>query len=127
MYIERYYHLPFPLFGYEAIKTSPAVVYAVTNTAFASLISPFAGFWASGFKRANNIKDFGSSLPGHGGFTDRLDCMSLIQVFNFILLTSFAFKDDLQYNDAITNAMALPSESKENLLAYLSSSLNIRS
>ena len=41
---------------------------------FASLMAPFGGFFASGFKRAFNIKDFGSSIPGHGGMTDRMDC-----------------------------------------------------
>jgi CDP-diglyceride synthetase len=32
------------------------------------------GFFASGFKRAFKIKDFGDTIPGHGGFTDRMDC-----------------------------------------------------
>jgi len=41
---------------------------------FASLVAPFGGFFASGFKRAFNIKDFGDSIPGHGGMTDRMDC-----------------------------------------------------
>lgn len=41
---------------------------------FASLVAPFGGFFASGFKRAFDIKDFGHSIPGHGGMTDRMDC-----------------------------------------------------
>ena len=41
---------------------------------FTSLVAPFGGFFASGFKRAFNIKDFGHSIPGHGGMTDRMDC-----------------------------------------------------
>src|SRR5260370_25045740 len=41
---------------------------------FASLVAPFGGFFASGFKRAFNLKDFGDSIPGHGGMTDRMDC-----------------------------------------------------
>lgn len=41
---------------------------------FASLIGPFGGFFASGMKRALNIKDFANIIPGHGGMTDRMDC-----------------------------------------------------
>ena len=41
---------------------------------FASIIAPFGGFFASGFKRSFKIKDFGDSIPGHGGMTDRMDC-----------------------------------------------------
>lgn len=45
---------------------------------FASLVAPFGGFFASGFKRAFDIKDFGHSIPGHGGMTDRMDCQFVI-------------------------------------------------
>ena len=41
---------------------------------FASIIAPFGGFFASGFKRGFKIKDFGDFIPGHGGMTDRMDC-----------------------------------------------------
>ncbi len=43
---------------------------------FASIIAPFGGFFASGFKRGFKIKDFGDSIPGHGGMTDRMDCQA---------------------------------------------------
>ena len=46
---------------------------------FASLVAPFGGFFASGFKRAFDIKDFGHSIPGHGGMTDRMDCQYVKQ------------------------------------------------
>lgn len=63
----------------------PAVITALTGfcllqfhamvlAAFASIIAPFGGFFASGFKRGFKIKDFGDSIPGHGGMTDRMDC-----------------------------------------------------
>lgn len=59
---------------------SPTIAYApyqfhlLFMSCFASLVAPFGGFFASGFKRAFNIKDFGHSIPGHGGMTDRMDC-----------------------------------------------------
>jgi len=55
---------------------------------FASLVAPFGGFFASGFKRAFNIKDFGHSIPGHGGMTDRMDCQFLMGVFIYVYYSS---------------------------------------
>ena len=49
-------------------------LHAVVLAMFASIIAPFGGFFASGFKRGFKIKDFGDSIPGHGGMTDRMDC-----------------------------------------------------
>jgi hypothetical protein len=49
-------------------------LHALVMSFFASLISPFGGFFASGFKRAFKLKDFGDTIPGHGGLTDRFDC-----------------------------------------------------
>ena len=47
---------------------------------FASLLAPLGGFFASGFKRAIKIKDFGTTIPGHGGLTDRFDCQMLMVI-----------------------------------------------
>jgi phosphatidate cytidylyltransferase len=57
-----------------AISWAPFQIHALVMATFASLVAPFGGFFASGFKRAFNIKDFGHSIPGHGGMTDRMDC-----------------------------------------------------
>ena len=51
---------------------------------FASFVAPFGGFLASGFKRARNIKDFASLIPGHGGLTDRMDCQLLMGAFAYV-------------------------------------------
>eukprot|EP00516_Mucochytrium_quahogii_P010956 CAMPEP_0203784976 /NCGR_PEP_ID=MMETSP0100_2-20121128/769_1 /ASSEMBLY_ACC=CAM_ASM_000210 /TAXON_ID=96639 /ORGANISM=" , Strain NY0313808BC1" /LENGTH=426 /DNA_ID=CAMNT_0050687025 /DNA_START=15 /DNA_END=1295 /DNA_ORIENTATION=+ len=51
---------------------------------FASIVAPFGGFFASGFKRAFKIKDFGDSIPGHGGITDRMDCQIMTGMFVFV-------------------------------------------
>lgn len=53
---------------------APYQFHLVVMSCFASLVAPFGGFFASGFKRAFDIKDFGHSIPGHGGMTDRMDC-----------------------------------------------------
>lgn len=64
--------------GNESVIIAPAVLYTVIYGMFASTFAPFVGFFASGFKRAVGIKDFGATLPGHGGFMDRYDCVSFM-------------------------------------------------
>lgn len=62
--------------GYDC-STIPYTLFqwhAVLLALFASVVGPFGGFFASGFKRAFEIKDFGQSIPGHGGMADRMDC-----------------------------------------------------
>ena len=56
---------------------------------FASLIAPFGGFFASGLKRTFKVKDFGHSIPGHGGITDRIDCQFLMGSFANLYYETF--------------------------------------
>jgi len=56
---------------------------------FASLIAPFGGFFASGLKRTFKIKDFGDTIPGHGGITDRMDCQFIMGFFSYMYYHSF--------------------------------------
>ncbi|KAI5674754.1 hypothetical protein M9H77_15118 [Catharanthus roseus] len=73
----EYYLLPEWLphwFPWKGTSVLPVQWHALCLGLFASIIAPFGGFFASGFKRAFKIKDFGDSIPGHGGFTDRMDC-----------------------------------------------------
>ncbi|THU95637.1 phosphatidate cytidylyltransferase [Dendrothele bispora CBS 962.96] len=75
----------------RSITTIPYVPYQLhllLLSCFASLVAPFGGFFASGFKRAFNIKDFGHSIPGHGGMTDRMDCQFLMGVFTYVYYSS---------------------------------------
>lgn len=63
--------------------------HALALAVFASAIAPFGGFFASGFKRGMGIKDFGRSIPGHGGMTDRMDCQIVMAAFSYIYYHTF--------------------------------------
>ncbi|KAJ1955542.1 phosphatidate cytidylyltransferase [Linderina pennispora] len=71
------------------VLIKPVQFHSLAISAFASLIAPFGGFFASGVKRAFNIKDFGNSIPGHGGVTDRFDCQFFMAAFSHIYYSSF--------------------------------------
>lgn len=59
------YQLPsFLSFISPTIGIAPMQWHALNLAIFGSLIAPFGGFFASGFKRAFQIKDFGDSIPG---------------------------------------------------------------
>mmetsp|Transcript_2725 Transcript_2725/g.8303 ORF Transcript_2725/g.8303 Transcript_2725/m.8303 type:complete len:303 (-) Transcript_2725:275-1183(-) len=73
--------LPESLHSYEM---QPMDEHVLWMSIFASIVAPFGGFFASGFKRAFKIKDFGDSIPGHGGITDRMDCQILMGMFVFV-------------------------------------------
>ncbi|KAJ9566204.1 hypothetical protein OSB04_002170 [Centaurea solstitialis] len=76
-------------FPWTEMEVLPVQWHALGLGLFASIIAPFGGFFASGFKRAFKIKDFGDSIPGHGGITDRMDCQMVMAVFAYIYHQSF--------------------------------------
>lgn len=76
-------------FPWKEIQILPVQWHALCIGLFSSIIAPFGGFFASGFKRAFKIKDFGDSIPGHGGMTDRMDCQMVMAVFAYIYHQSF--------------------------------------
>lgn len=73
----------------ETITIYPVLIHAFFMSTFASVIGPFGGFFASGFKRAFKIKDFGDIIPGHGGIMDRFDCQFLMATFVNAYIHSF--------------------------------------
>jgi phosphatidate cytidylyltransferase len=56
---------------------------------FASNIAPFGGFFASGAKRAFNIKDSANLFPGNGSVTDRVDCQLMMAFFSYAYTDNF--------------------------------------
>mmetsp|Transcript_434 Transcript_434/g.733 ORF Transcript_434/g.733 Transcript_434/m.733 type:complete len:384 (+) Transcript_434:39-1190(+) len=71
----------------------PIQLHALALAIFASLVAPFGGFFASGFKRAFKLKDFGALIPGHGGMTDRMDCQFIMGVFTYLYYEYFVEYD----------------------------------
>ncbi|KAF5185637.1 Phosphatidate cytidylyltransferase [Thalictrum thalictroides] len=88
MFKPEYYSLP-GWFPWKEMSILPVQWHALNFGLFASVIAPFGGFFASGFKRAFKVKDFGDSIPGHGGMTDRMDCQMVMAVFSYIYHQSF--------------------------------------
>ena len=67
----------------------PIQIHALWLGCFASCVAPFGGFLASAIKRAYNIKDFDSFIPGHGGVTDRFDCQLIMALCTWVHYNTF--------------------------------------
>ncbi|KAL9114465.1 MAG: hypothetical protein Q9227_001546 [Pyrenula ochraceoflavens] len=89
VFIPRTYHLPQWMQIDRTLYIAPIQFHIMVFATFASLIAPFGGFFASGLKRTFKIKDFGDSIPGHGGITDRMDCQFIMGFFAFMYYQSF--------------------------------------
>lgn len=83
------YHIPDWIGIGSTIWIQPIQLHILVFASFASLIAPFGGFFASGLKRTFKIKDFGESIPGHGGITDRMDCQFIMGFFAYMYYHSF--------------------------------------
>ena len=96
-FLPRLFVLPHWLHGLPLLPHSVYLStfhgHMIVLSVFASLIAPFGGFFASGFKRAFHIKDFGESLPGHGGVTDRMDCQVLMGAFVWVYYGTFVVQE----------------------------------
>lgn len=71
------------------LQMYPFVVHSLFLSVFSSVIAPFGGIFASGFKRAFKVKDFANTIPGHGGILDRFDCHYLMTTFVNVYISSF--------------------------------------
>ncbi|KNC50923.1 phosphatidate cytidylyltransferase [Thecamonas trahens ATCC 50062] len=90
-----------------AVVLIPVQLHGLALAFFASVIAPFGGFFASGVKRAYNLKDFANLLPGHGGIIDRVDCQFLMATFTYMWYINFINKYDLSLPDLIVQLQSL--------------------
>jgi len=89
VFTPRPYVLPAWTHFTRTLWIAPIQFHIMVFATFASLIAPFGGFFASGLKRTFKIKDFGDSIPGHGGMTDRMDCQFTMGLFSYMYYQSF--------------------------------------
>ncbi|ODV97205.1 hypothetical protein PACTADRAFT_48955 [Pachysolen tannophilus NRRL Y-2460] len=92
VFISQVFKLPpniAELVKFEYFGLKPIYFHSMVLATFASLIAPFGGFFASGLKRAFKVKDFGDTIPGHGGITDRMDCQFLMGSFSYLYVQTF--------------------------------------
>ena len=92
---------------------------------FAGFIAPFGGFFASGVKRAFKIKDFGDSIPGHGGMTDRMDCQILMGMFTCVWINTMLNTRDGYLENIMTQISLLSYSDQVKLMQELKASLLI--
>lgn len=83
--LELFYLIKLP----TTVQLYPFVLHSLALSLFSSVVGPFGGFFASGFKRAFKVKDFSDTIPGHGGIVDRFDCQFLMATFTNVYISSF--------------------------------------
>lgn len=99
----------------------PMQFHSIVLSLFSSLIAPFGGFFASGFKRAFKVKDFGDTIPGHGGLVDRFDCQFLMATFVYVYHSTFIRAP--QPHKVLQQVLSLLPEQQLNIYKELKSSL----
>lgn len=101
------------------VRLEPIQLHAVILAVFASAVAPFGGFFASGFKRAFKMKDFGDTIPGHGGVTDRFDCQTVMAAFAYLYYWHFVDGGAGRLGRALTQAQALRDRDRLELFGRL--------
>ena len=107
---------------YKGVYMYPCQLHAIIFAVFGSLIAPFGGFFASGFKRAFKLKDFDDLIPGHGGAIDRFDCQFLMASFVYVYILTFLPQNDLEKLTRIL--LNLPTDDQLLIHSRLSSHLH---
>ncbi|KAG4099012.1 phosphatidate cytidylyltransferase [Neocallimastix lanati (nom. inval.)] len=123
VFIPTAYNIPtiivdvFSIFGIKlsTVTIIPIVLHSIVLSAFASIIAPFGGFFASGLKRAFKIKDFGDTIPGHGGVTDRFDCQLLMAAFSSLYYMTFIKTPETTVSFLMNQIITLDAEQRLEL------------
>jgi len=115
--------LPYEDFRLLTLEAKPVQLHALCLACFASLIAPVGGFLASGIKRAYNIKDFDSFIPGHGGVMDRMDCQLLMLLCTYVHVKSFVPQYELDEEQLFSMITTLPMQSQQRILQRLTEAL----
>jgi phosphatidate cytidylyltransferase len=127
VFVAKAYNLPtfiVDILSIVGIKVStitflPIILHSIVLAIFASLIGPFGGFFASGLKRAFKIKDFGDTIPGHGGVTDRFDCQILMGAFSYIYYITFIQTPETTVSYIMNQILSLDQEQRAVLFSQL--------
>lgn len=104
IFIDQIIQLPEDISNFvnlDFIIVKPIYFHATILATFASLIAPFGGFFASGLKRTFGIKDFGDTIPGHGGITDRIDCQFLMGSFTYLYFQTFISSNNINLTNIL--------------------------
>eukprot|EP00644_Phytophthora_capsici_P008271 jgi/Phyca11/114504/e_gw1.26.532.1 len=92
VFLPHFYDVPVSIarvIGQSQIQLLPIQLHSFWFAIFASVVSPFGGFYASAIKRTYNLKDFDSVIPGHGGVMDRMDCQLITNCFTTVYFNTF--------------------------------------
>ncbi|ELR06996.1 hypothetical protein VC83_06785 [Pseudogymnoascus destructans] len=123
VFLTQEYPLPIWFPFASSVRIAPMQFHILVFATFASLIAPFGGFFASGLKRTFKIKDFGDSIPGHGGITDRMDCQFIMGFFAYMYYHSFIALNNVTLGDVIETAIQLAAEEQMELVKGISKHL----
>ncbi|KAF4685579.1 phosphatidate cytidylyltransferase, partial [Perkinsus olseni] len=76
---------------------------------------------------AFKIKDFGDSIPGHGGLTDRFDCQVVMGMFTYVYLSNFVVADSATaFTNLLEKVMQLSDTEQLQLFELLGDGLKSR-
>ena len=115
--IELFYFVKLP----TTVHLYPFMLHSLALSLFSSIVGPFGGFFASGFKRAFKVKDFSDTIPGHGGIVDRFDCQFLMATFTNVYISSFIRAPS--HTKLLQQIMLLPTEHQFKIYESLQQSL----